>query len=360
MVDDQALARWRLHRFGLVGPGHDGPEEVVRAHLAVQAENHPQASWAVAARTRPGLSEAAFGRCFDAGAILRTHVLRPTWHFVLPDDIGWSLALTGPRVRRAFATVQRDLGIDDATFERTRPVIADAVADGPRTRTQLGEDLVAAGLQRDRRAIGVALADAELEAIVCSGPRGDGEHTYAPFAERAPDARVLARDEAIAELALRYFTGHGPATERDLAYWATMTLTDVRAGIAAAGGQLRSFELGGRTYWHAGEPPPDEETDEPRAHLLQTLDEFHNGYQDSRPVLDVAGIVPRGRPASVGMVLVEAQMVAGMRRTVTATQVRFEVLPFRRLTRDERGAIDDAAERYGRFLDRDPVVTGTA
>ena len=121
---------------------------------------------------------------------------------------------------------------------------------------------------------------------------------------------------------MRYFTSHGPATEKDLAYWATLTVTDVRAGLAEVKDRLEAFEHEGRTYWHApGEPPPPGQ--EPRGHLLQILDECYRGYQDSRWVLDSAGNVPRGRETAIGMALVDGQMVAWMKRTLAKGRVDF-------------------------------------
>lgn len=202
------------------------------------------------------------------------------------------------------------------------------------------------------------MANAEMSALVCSGAMQGRNHTYALVDERAPKARRLDRDEAVAELVLRYVAGHGPATERDLAYWATMTLTDVRAGLAEVASHLDRVEHDGRTYWFT-QPPPDEGSLSPRAHLLQTLDEYHNGYQDSRYVLDADGLVPRGRPAAVGMTLVDSQMVGDMRRTVRADRVDFESGLFRELGDDELDEIDAAADRYGRFLGLDATVVTT-
>jgi hypothetical protein len=200
-------------------------------------------------------------------------------------------------------------------------------------------------------------AHLELHAVVCSGAPRDGEHTYALFADRVPAPRRLDRDEALAELALRYFTSHGPATERDLAYWATLTLTDVRRGLAAvAAGRLESFEHDGRTFRHApGDLPP---AASPSGHLLQLLDEMYRGYQDSRWVLDAEGIVPRQRETAIGIALVDGQLVAGMKRALDANRVRFDLTPHRKLTPIERRAVEGAAERYGEFLDRTAEITG--
>jgi hypothetical protein len=173
------------------------------------------------------------------------------------------------------------------------------------------------------------------------------------MAERVPAPRRLDRAEALAELALRYFTGHGPATEGDLAYWATLTRTDVRAGLHEVRDRLDSFDHDGRTYWHAPADPPGG-PQEPAGHLLQVLDETYRGYQDSRWVLDAAGVVPRTREAAIGMALTDAQLTAAMRRTIAADHVRFDLWPYRPLTPAQLDALGQAAERYAQFLGLSP------
>jgi hypothetical protein len=353
-VDDRTLARWRMHTLRLAGQPHDSPQAVVRGLLAVQAENRPQACWAVATRAT-GVTEPDMVRLLDDGAVLRTHVLRATWHFVTPDDIRWLVELTAPGLRRTYASAQQELGLTDDQLHRSRAVVSEALGGaGALSRGQLGERLRAAGLPAEGRALGLQLAHAEQTALICSGP--GGADSYALLAERAPSARRLDRDEALAEVVLRYVTGHGPATERDLAYWATLTLTDVRKGLARVGDRLQRTEHDGRTYWST-EGPPDDLRLEPRAHLLQTLDEYHNGYQHSRHLLDLAGLVPRTRLPSVGMVLVDGQMVGGMRRDVHDDRVAFVLRLYRELDAGERQAVTDAADRYGAFLRRPAGVT---
>jgi len=195
----------------------------------------------------------------------------------------------------------------------------------------------------------ILLAHAELDGLICSGRVVDGEHTYALMSERVPAPRRLERAEALAELAVRYFTGHGPATERDLAYWATLTLTDVRAGLRQVQDRLDSFQHDGRTFWHAPGDIPDGRQ-EPGGHLLQILDEIYRGYQDSRWVLDSAGNVPRTRETAAGMALVDTQLLAAMRRTITNDHVRFELRPHRALTSPEVETLEQAAARYGNYL----------
>jgi hypothetical protein len=272
-------------------------------------------------------------------------------HFVSADDIGWLLDLTSPRVRRVTGDqLQSVYGLDDRALDRAATVVLDALRErGDRSRSELGEVLQASGVALKGQLLMLLLAHLKLNGLICSGRSADGEHSYALLAERAPYTRRLDRAQALAELALRYFTGHGPATERDLIYWATLTITDVRAGLAEVKDRLEAFEHAGRTYWHApGEPPPPGQ--KPRGHLLQILDECYRGYQDSRWVLDSAGNVPRGREAAIGMALVDGQMVASMRRNLGKDRVEFALEPYRPLEAGELDALTDAANRYGDFL----------
>jgi hypothetical protein len=347
---DRGLAHWRLHSLGLDGRTWPTVPDVVAGLLAVQAENHAQASWALATRT-PGATPDDVAAALDTGEILRTHVLRPTWHYVRPDDVRWLLELTGPRLLPIVRRAQEDLGTDDAALDRAAGVIEDSLAGGAAlTRAALAARLADAGLPTEGQRLGLLLSHAELTGLVCSGPMADGEHTWALLAERAPHARRLDRDEALAELARRYVAGHGPVTERDLAYWATLTLTDARAGLEAAGADLDHFDHDGRRYWFRPPPPAVGDTYEPRAHLLQVLDEYHNGVQDSRHLLDAAALRPAGRGRTVGMALVDGQVVGGMRRTLRRAEVVFDVHLLRDLTPDEAATLQAAAARYGAFL----------
>ncbi|HET6654428.1 MAG TPA: winged helix DNA-binding domain-containing protein [Nocardioides sp.] len=351
MTTDRDIARWRLRTQHLVSPHAGSAAEVVRSLLAVQAENPSQAAWAVASRTRD--REAAdLEALLDEGSVVRTHVLRPTWHFVAAEDIGWLLELTAPRVRPAIArALEEGYGLAGATLDHASSAVLQALSEQPdQTREQLGDRLRERGVEPRGQLLMFLLALMELDRLICSGRRLDGVHTYAGFADRVPSSRRLDRDEALAELALRYFTGHGPATERDLAYWATLTLGDVRRGLAEVRDRLASFEHDGRTFWHAPGSPPSARPGDPAGHLLQILDEVYRGYQDSRMVLDSEGIVPGGRETAIGMALVDAQMVARMKRTI-GRRVVFEVTAYNGpLSPSDRAVVEQAAERYADFL----------
>jgi hypothetical protein len=357
-LTDADIARWRLHNQHLTSPFAASAKDVVVGLLAVQAENPSQAAWAVACRTRqPTAGDLA--SLLDDGTVVRTHVLRSTWHFVSADDIGWLLDLTRPRVLRVTGDqLETAYGLDDGAIDRAATALLDALGErGDRTRGELGELLEASGFALRGQLLMLLLAHLELSGLICSGRPVEGEHSYALLAQRTPNTRRLDRLEALAELALRYFTSHGPATERDLSYWATLTVTDVRAGLADVKDRLEQFEHAGRTYWHApGDPPPPGQ--QPRGHLLQILDECYRGYQDSRWVLDSAGNVPRGRETAIGMALVDGQMVAGMKRAMGKGGVTFALTPFRDLATEEAATLQEAADRYGTFLGVEARLSG--
>lgn len=344
VITDRDIARWRLDSQMLAAPVGDA-QQVVRSLLAVQAENPSQSAWAVATRTRSPRQDDLSAAISD-GRVLRIHVLRSTWHYVHADDAQWLQELTAPRVMPVFEQQLQPMADRvDALSDAVEALLGEA---SDRTRADLGAALAEQGEQLTGQQLMLLLGRLEVLGLVCSGAPRDGEHTYALFADRVPTPRRLDRDDALGEIALRYFTWHGPATERDLAYWATLTVTDVRRGIAAAGDRLDSFDHDGRTFWHApGDAPASAE---PTGHLLQVLDEMYRGYQDSRWVIDADGVVPRARETAIGMALVDARLVAAMKRTVTSKAVTFSIRPHRALGARELEAIQDAAARYGEYL----------
>jgi len=357
MMQDLDVARWRLRSQHLVSPYAVSARAAVGSLLAVQAENPRQAAWAVASRT-PNPDQAELAALLDDGTVLRTHVLRPTWHFVRVEDIGWLLDLTGPRVSRVTAQQLRVAhGLDESSVDQAIAAITQALVTRRQlTRAQLAGELRERGISGSGQLLMILLAHAELDGLICSGRVVSGEHTYALMNERVPERRRLGRDEALARLALRYFTGHGPATDRDLAYWASLTLTDVRTGLHQVRDRLDSFEHEGRTFWHApGDAPGGPQ--QPAGHLLQILDETYRGYQDSRWVLDAAGEVPRTREAAAGMALADAQLIAAMRRTTARDHVQFDLRPYRALTPQQVDALDQAATRYGKYLQLNARIT---
>lgn len=306
-----AIARRRLEAQGLGGARFGTALDAVARLGAVQAQDWAGAKWALAQRV-PGTTEAGVDRLFDEGAILRTHVLRPTWHAVLPQDVRWLLALTAPRVKLRTASRDRMLGVDAALLSRTHRAIADALARrGPLTRTELKAALDAAGLALASDVFSHAVIHAELDALVVSGPRRGAQHTYALLDQRAPHAVELDRDAALAELARRYFTTRGPAQIADFCWWSGLTVTDARHAVHLAGDALVHERIEGHSYWLSASAAPA-----PPAtgivHLLPNYDELTVAYSDRRALMP-DGLVPPafGRGGVLGPVVTVDGVVRG-------------------------------------------------
>ena len=355
------IAAHRLHNQRLVGAPFDAPADVVRWLGAVQAQDYPGAKWALALRTR-AVDDAALDRAFDAGHFLRTHVMRPTWHFVAPEDLRWLLALTAPRVHAMNAGIYRNLELDAALLRRARTRITKALRDGRSlTRLELADVLDAAGIEARGQRLAYVVMHAELDALICSGPIRGKQHTYMLLEERVAPAPALARDEALARLVMRYFTSHGPATVHDFAWWSGLTVTDAREGVALAGSALEHVALAGKTYWMAAPIAPVEDVDSV-VHLLPNYDEHVVAYRDHGPSLDPATAgVARTRtdgPLAVHLVARNGLVVGGWRRMLAkgAAVVQLDLLIA--LRRRETTALRRAAEEYGRYLGATVRVVG--
>lgn len=345
------IAYRRLHHQRLEGRPLAAPVEVVRWLGAVQAQDYGPAKWSVGERSR-GTVDADVDRAMAEGAILRTHMLRPTWHFVLPEDIRWMQALTAPRVHAQNACYYRQTGLDDGVRTTARRLMVDALRGGSHlTRRELAAVLQRGGIAAKGLGLVYVLMDAELDCVICSGPLEGRQHTYALLDERAPHARTLTRDEALAELVVRFFTSRGPATAKDLRFWSSLTLGDIQRGIELAGSRLVSEEVDGLTLWSApGEAPPRPPS--PKVHLLQGLDEYFVGYGESRGFCDQSGVRPSPVDRAIynGAVILDSQLAGHWKRTVSKRSVAFAVALRTPFDDAQMQALQAAADGHGAFL----------
>ncbi|HVD28872.1 MAG TPA: winged helix DNA-binding domain-containing protein [Mycobacteriales bacterium] len=361
------LVRRRLRSSRLSGAPLPTAAEAVGWFGAVQAQEFGAALWSVAQRTRGAPREPDLLRLFDDGALLRTHVLRPTWHFVRPEDIRWLLALTGPRVHALNGFMYRQNDLDDAVFARCHALLREALAGGRQlTRGEVADVLARGGIPAERFRLAYLLMHAELEGLICSGALRGRQHTYALLDERLPAVSPVparSRDAALAELVCRYYASHGPATVRDLAWWSSLTLTDVRRGVELAGTDLVREEIDGRVYHAPAHPPPVGPDDAaPTAHLLQGYDEYAASFSESADVSRWPGVAlpsRTNRPVYTHAVAVDGFVVGNWKRTIRATEVTIEVFLSASLDAGQRRAVEDAADRFGRFLGR-PVTVAFA
>jgi hypothetical protein len=338
-------------------PVRRAPADVVRWFGAVQSQDFGPAKWSLGERL-PGTTDAEVQRSFDAGEFLRTHVLRPTWHFVTPDDIRWLLRLTGPRVHVMNAYAYRRAGLDDGAFAKAHVLLGEALDGGThRTRKELADVFGGAGLPSTGFGLGYLLMHAELDGLICSGPVRGKQHTYTLLEARVPPAPERDPDEALAELVTRYFTSHGPATAKDLRWWSSLTLVDIARGVELAGDRLRHDLVAGVSYWsgwHETTVLPS-----PTVHLVQGYDEYVVAFAESKYVLDISGTartLPPGTVVPNGVLLLDGQVAGHWKRTCTKDTLLVEAMLYRPLAPAESEALDAAAARQAIYLNLRPRV----
>ncbi len=352
------IALQRLRQQQISQPVFEKPEEVVGWLGAVQAQDYAAAKWGLAQRTT-GLTDTALDQAFASGAILRTHILRPTWHFVAPGDIRWIEALTAARVKTINASYYRRLELDDTVCKRSNAVLAEALQGGKQlTRVELGLILQNAGIDtRDLLRLTFIMLQAELAAVICSGGRRGKQFTYALLDERAPLGRTLDHDEALVELTVRYFTAHGPATVNDFVWWSSLTTTDVKAGLEMAASTLTYEVIDGQTYWFPRSMLPAVHTS-PTVHLLPVYDEYIIGYNGRTAAFDAQDTKmenPRDAIVFNNTVIIDGRVSGTWKRSFSKGQVLLSISTFVSLNAAEEKALADAVQRYGEFH-RLPVV----
>ncbi len=347
-LDPRVVVRRRLRAQRLRGEPCATPAEAVAWSGAVQAQEYAEALWSVGMRVRDATAAGVEAAC-NRGEILRTHVMRPTWHFVAAADLRWLLRLTAARIQAGNAGRYRQLGLDDDTLARCDDVFAAALAGGePHTRRELGAALEAAGIDTTGQRLPHVLLHAELAGVIVSGPRRGRHHTYLPFEARVPAAPERSREEDVAELVRRYFTSHGPATVRDFAWWSGLTMADGRAGIAACGEALAREEAPDGTVWISSATARLDGDDDggAAAFLLGTYDELvvghrdlRNAYADGRATNDLL----RRR------IVIDGVTVGGWTRRLARREVTIEAGLDAPLGEAGDAALAAAADRFGAF-----------
>jgi len=336
------IASQRTHNQRIASAGPRDAAALVAWFGAVQAQDYPAARWALGLRMPDGATAADIDRAVDSARLVRTHVLRPTWHFVAAPDVHWMLELTAARVQQKLAYAYRYYELDAAMRVKAARAVERAVAAGVHlTRDELGAHLAEAGVAVQGVRLALLTIYAELERVICSGRHRGAEATYALMADRAPKPEALPRDEAIAELTKRYFRSHGPATIRDFVWWSGLTAADAKRGVDIV--RARSTSIDGYTYWSYGAPRGGSAR-RVTVGLLPRFDEYLVAYRD----LDA---VPRGRGALEEAIVVAGQVAGTWRARARGAERVVEVKPQRRFTDREWRGISATAARYGRFLE---------
>lgn len=352
------LVEARLRAQHLSGAGFEKATDALRWFGAVQSQDYPAAKWALGLRVKRA-TEAGIDAAYDAGDILRTHVLRPTWHFVLPSDIRWMLKLSAPKISLGLSSRYRELELDSRTITRAHHVFARVLAGGRHmTRAELGAALRGAGVAPDGQRLPHLLSSGELAGLLTSGPRIGKQHSYALLEERAAPAPPLDGDEAIGELTRRYFISHGPAQVRDFVWWSGLTGVEARRGIDIARDSLSRREVDGVEYWLDARqrwPRSSART----AHLLPNFDEYSVGYTDRSAMLHPERPF---RPelfafASVlaNIAVIGGRLCGAWRRVAgrgAGSELTVEIKLLTRLSAPETALLEQAGRRLSHFIDR--------
>jgi hypothetical protein len=385
-MEPHEVLRTRLAGQQLRDPRAAAAEDALKNLLAVQAQEFPYARWSLAQRTT-GAAAADVEQAVADGRILRTHILRPTWHFVHRADLPWLRALSAPRLHRANGGTYRKTGIDDAAASRSAGVLAEAVSGGVHlTREQLAASLQGAGFPAKGLALAYLIMHAEISGVLVSGapvrsPGGALRQTYAAFDERvagATPAAVPSREESLAALTLRYFGSRGPATVRDCADWSELTMTDVRRGLALAGeiapGAIVSASFDGAEFYlrppeaeeaqgRGGESAPAGAWDgQPQIDLIQCYDEYIMGYSVSRHYFGGSAPAYPFGDNPMHVVLLDGVLAGSwrhslVRRGSAAQRCVLDIRLSRPLGWELENALDLAVARYGDFLGMPAVRT---
>jgi hypothetical protein len=355
-MTNAVIANQRLYNQHISANPFMQPVEVLDWLGAVQSQDFASAKWAVGLRLQTA-TDTSIEQAFNAGQILRTHVLRPTWHFVAPADIRWLLALSASRVHALNALYYRRLELEQHILCRSITAIVQALQGGRQlTREELQAALEQAGIaQATEMRLIYILMYAELEGIICSGARRGKQFTYALLDERAPLQSPLKPDEAAARLALRYFLSRGPASLQDFAKWSGLSMATCRTGLEAVKDQLQHELVDGQTYWCSGSVSFEESQPAPGAYLLSIFDEYICSYKDRSAMVaeSYAKKLNSMGNALTAIMVVDGQIIGTWKRVLKKDMVLIKTDIFSAVGAAGELAMTQAMQRYAAFLELD-------
>jgi hypothetical protein len=351
------LSITRLHYQQVMAGKFRKAAELVSWMGAMQAQDYSMAKWAVGVRL-PRSTDKAIQNAIDKGDIIRTHVLRPTWHLVAAKDVRWMLDLTGPHIIGSLKSRHRELELSPTIFKKCFAIFSKALSGGAHlTREELLQILEQRTITTLEQRGAHILLSAELNKLICSGPMRGKKNTYCLFEERVPPGRKISRDEAINSLISRYFQSHGPATLQDFIWWSGLPVADAKRGLEIMRSELESEIVESKTYWFkdafAEKPVKDS------AFLLPAFDEFIISYKDRsaclsnshhRSTISINGIF---RP----VILINGRVSGTWKKSVKNGKltVEMEFFPKEKAHKNEaiRSLLKDASEKVVSFFQRE-------
>ncbi|NCD70167.1 winged helix DNA-binding domain-containing protein [Mucilaginibacter agri] len=356
-MNSQDIAFLRQVNQQLIDPHFTTVEKLVSWMGCIQSQEFASAKWAIANRVK-GITDDTIEKAFNKGTILRTHVLRPTWHFVAPEDIRWMLKLTSPKIKAMSKGLHKRLSIDETILKKSKTIITAALNGGKHlTREQLLPFLNEKKINTDDIRLGFLLMDAELDGLICSGPKHGKQFTYALMDERVVAVNDIDREEAIGKLAKTYFKSRGPATIYDFAWWSGLGLPDCKIGIELNKAHLANEVVNGQAYWFSPIAP----TAKPikSVQLLPAFDEYTIAYKYRSDVLPVDCVKLTGNGIFKSLIVVNGQVAGTWNRTITKSEVNIQLIPVKPISKWAAKLILRAAKDYGKYLGKDSKVNET-
>jgi len=347
------LSRLRMLNQQIEGSVCTSPKELLSSMGAIQAQDFAMAKWAIGQRI-PDSTRLSIETAYDAGNIIRTHLMRPTWHLVSSDDIYWMLELTAPQIRKILKTNDKRFELTDQIYAKTNTVLENVLSNNcSMTREELVQEFENVHIRTDENRLSHILMRAELDGVVCSGPIRKNKLTYALLADRVPLKKTGTRDESLFTLAGRYFSSHGPATLRDFVWWSGLGVTEARKALEMIKAGFLSETIGTETYWFA-EPMKKTLPFTPSVHLLPAYDEYLISYANRSAALAIVNnkktISDNGifRP----VIVIDGQVEGLWKRTTIKDKVKIETSHFKVHDSETIRSLKKEATRYGIFLDK--------
>lgn len=349
-MTNTSLVSLRLQQQQISGHEFTRPEQLVEYMVAMQAQEYAMAKWAIGLRL-PACTDAIVDKAFNDGAILRTHLMRPTWHFVAPADIRWLLMLTAPRVKMINGFTYRQQQLDAAIFKKSHAIIEKALQGGKfLTRKALQDALKKKKIIADGVKLSALMMEAELDGLICSGPRQGKQFTYALLEERVPSVKKLKRDEALAQFGLRYFSTRGPASIQDFAYWSGLTLKDAKDAAASLPSTFITEKVDGNEYIiDSGQSSA--KLSASSSFLMPVYDEFGMSYKNRSAILDPA-IESKEYLTFNNLFIIRGKIAGGWKRSEQAKSINVETTPFVKLNPPQTKELANAVSRFKKFTGR--------
>lgn len=341
----------------LLNPLFDNPKELVSWMGAVQAQNYSMAKWAVGVRTKDATIDTV-EQSLRKGEILRTHILRPTWHFVSSGDIRWMLNLTGHRVCLALKSWCKKLGISDNLYTKTLRLF-EKILDGNEglTKQEIFDEFVKKGFEPNADIVNSFILYAESQGFICSGVEKNGNHTYALLDERVPLSNNYTKEESLAMLATKYFCSHSPASLQDFTWWSGLSISEAKQAVKLIEHDLIADRYGALNLFVHHSYAKGVQTNDV-LHFLPSYDEYLISYKDRSTVMKPEFYHKAFNNFGIfqPVILYNGQIVGNWKKMIKKGEIYIEHTFFKKEPAINSKLIKAATKNYNMFYSDDNIT----